>query len=193
MRDTVLYIATSLDGFIADTQGAIGWLGGERKEYAGDYGYQSFLETVDTVLLGGRTFRQITQQLSPDRWPYEGLCSIVFTRSPQRPMPGVAFTGEDPVKVVRELRAGEGKDLWICGGAWLASRLLEAGLVDQLRLSVMPVLLGDGIRLFPGGGTTASLHLQGTREENGVVELWYRRIAPGEGGPTEGEKKEEGE
>ena len=82
MRKVILYIAISLDGYVADNNGSVDWLGGVDVDYAGDYGYDDFIANVDTVVMGGRTYRQVVQELSPNVWPYAGLQSYVLTRQP---------------------------------------------------------------------------------------------------------------
>ena len=79
MRRIVLYIAMSLDGYLADPAGDVDWLTGQDPSWEGDGGYSDFVRTVDTVILGRRTYDQITTQLSPSAWPYEGLSAWVLT------------------------------------------------------------------------------------------------------------------
>lgn len=78
-RKVILYIAISLDGFIADINGEIDWLGGQDSSYKGDYGYSNFLKNIDTVIMGMNTYKQIVKKLSPDKWPYSDIKSYVFT------------------------------------------------------------------------------------------------------------------
>lgn len=79
MREVILYIALSLDGYIADENGDVGWLGGSDEEYESDEGYERFQQTVDTVVMGYNTYHQIVTELSPDKWPYPQLESYIFT------------------------------------------------------------------------------------------------------------------
>ena len=78
MRKAAAYLAVSLDGFIADKDGSVGWLD-DFADAQEDGGYEAFVQTVDTVVMGGRTYRQVTQELSPGAWPYEGLDCRVWT------------------------------------------------------------------------------------------------------------------
>ena len=141
MRKAVLYISLSLDGYIADVGGDVGWLGGQDPDYTGDYGYEAFICKADTVLMGARTYRQVTEELSPDCWPYQGL--------------------------------EEGGNIWICGGADLIRQCM--GEIDELHLSIMPILLGNGTPLFPEGGPPLTLRLTDLRQENGVIDCVYQR------------------
>ena len=93
MRRIVLYIAMSLDGYLADSAGGVDWLTGQDPAWDGDGGYSDFIRTVDTVIMGRRTYDQITTQLSPGSWPYEGLSAWVLThRSAPEPEGEIRFT-----------------------------------------------------------------------------------------------------
>ena len=172
-RQVVLYIAISLDGYIADPAGKVDWLAGEEPNGGG--GYAHFLEGVDTVILGGTTYRQVVEELSPEVWPYEGLQSYVFTRRQEENREGIAFIAGDAAAFVRELAQRPGKGIWICGGAELVSQLLWADCIDRFQISVIPTLLGGGIRLFPEGIPPLPLSLVETRTAGGIVELTYSR------------------
>lgn len=173
MRKVVLYISLSLDGYIADADGGVDWLGGEDRDYAGDYGYGAFIRTVDTVLMGARTYRQVRSELSPDSWPYQGMVTYVLTHRPEPDTPERRFVDGSPAELLRRLRREEGGDIWICGGADLIRQCMEE--IDELHLSIMPVLLGEGVPLFPAGGPAVPLVLTALRHENGVVDCVYRR------------------
>lgn len=179
MRNVVLYIAMSLDGYIADANGGVDWLGGQGDGETEDT-YSEFIRRVDTVVMGWNTYRQISQELSPDVWVYEGLQSYVVTHRTPTQRKGITFTADDPVKLVRRLREGEGKDVWICGGASLVRQLMEADLIDEFYLSVIPTVLGGGIRLFGDLPRPLPLRLVRTRTYDGIAELVYVRREGGE-------------
>lgn len=171
-RNVILYIAVSLDGYIADREGGVGWL----DAFSGcDCGYNEFLEGVDTVLIGMRTYLQIINTLSPGIWPYRGLKSYVFTRRKMRSTELIEFVSEDPAAFVRRLRGQEGKGIWVCGGADLAGQLVRADEIDEYQLSVMPLLLGGGIRLFDGGISSLPLKLERLSSSAGAVHAVYSR------------------
>ena len=108
MRKVILYIAMSLDGYIADSGGGVGWLS-EYGGSAGDDGYQEFAAEVDTVVMGMNTYRQITTELSPGEWPYGGMRCFVMTHSPAAAPQGEAvFTDQPPSELVRD---GPGADI----------------------------------------------------------------------------------
>ena len=177
MRKVILYIAMSLDGYIADSGGGVGWLS-EYGGSAGDDGYQEFAAEVDTVVMGMNTYRQITTELSPDEWPYGGMRCFVMTHSPAAAPQGEAvFTDLPPSELVRRLRKIGGRDIWICGGAETAQALISEDLVDVYRITVVPVILGAGLRLFGGDSGTVPLRLAGVRRSGGLTELTYERQA----------------
>lgn len=175
MRKVIVYIAVSLDGYIADDAGGVDWLGGTDPDYQGDYGYADFAASVDTVVMGGRTYRQVTEELSPGQWVYEGMTTYVVTHRTLPDQETIRFVNGPAVPLVKRLRRQPGGDIWICGGADIVGQLLEADLIDEYRLSIMPLLLGSGLRLFPKGKPHA-LRLIASREENGVLLCTYQRI-----------------
>ena len=146
-RKVILYLAMSLDGFIADKNGGVGWmdLANNGEAFEGDYGYAAFSAEVDTVLMGMTTYRQITQELSPGAWPYVGMECQVFTHGAPPPDANAVFTSEDPAEAVRRLKARSGRNIWVCGGAQLARRMMALDLIDVYQLTVMPVILGGDL------------------------------------------------
>lgn len=174
MRTVILYLAISLDGYLADKTGGVDWLLGEQADHAGDYGISTFLKQVDTVLMGYRTYRQVTEELSPDHWPYPELQTYVLTHRQCSEQKGISFVSGAPEALVAQLRSQPGTDIWICGGAEMAHSLICSGCIDEYRISIIPTLLGGGIRLFFGEHPSIPLHLVETKLENGIVELIYR-------------------
>ena len=176
MGEVILYIATSLDGYIADEEGGVGWL--ERYEAGDDdYGYAALLERVGTAIMGGRTYRQV---LGFGPWPYTALTTFVVTRQllldpPARSVH--AFQG-DVRELVDRIRAESDEDIWLVGGADLVSQFADKGLIDEYILFVMPILLGRGIPLFQDIHRRHLLELdRAASHASGVVELCYRPAA----------------
>lgn len=175
MRKVILYIAMSLDGYIADEQGNVDWLtGGEDTSPSGADSYAALLERIDTVIMGYRTYHQIKTQLSPASWPYPNLQSYIITHHTCEAQEGLRFTNQTPVALVQELKAQEGKDIWICGGAMIASSLIGANEIDEYQIAVIPTLLGKGIPLFRQG---QKILLEGisSRIDNGILECVYKK------------------
>lgn len=174
MRKAVLYIAMSLDGYIADKNGGVGWLSGHNgKDSAGSY--EAFAESVDTVIMGRNTYEQIVTELSPEEWVYSGMQSYVVTHRKQAAKDGILFTDESPLSLIARLKREDGKDIWICGGASLAQQAITAGLIDVYRISVIPTILGGGIRLFGETEQKRLLRLKDVRAYDGIAELIYEK------------------
>jgi len=171
MSRFVVYIAMSLDGYIADTNGDVHWLDAFEKD---DYGYDEFLESIGSILVGRVTYEQIQ---SFGQWPYKKIPTLVWSGGDIGDLPdgaiGWSENTEDTVSWLREQAAG--KDVWILGGQQTISALLQAGTIDQLDIFVIPVILGGGIRLFGGPESEPELlkldHVQ--PYANGVVKITY--------------------
>ena len=141
MRKVILFIATSLDGFIARKDGTIDWLFTDD-----DYGYKEFYGSIDTTLTGGVTYRG-TRTFG--EFPYPGKTSFVFSRKPPvNDRNPVNFISSDVAEFVRRLKLKTGKDIWLVGGGQINTILLNAKLIDKMVISVHPVILGEGIALF---------------------------------------------
>lgn len=175
MRETVLFIAVSLDGYIADRAGRVDWIDGQSPEEEMKDSYGAFVQEMDTVIMGWNTYHQIVTELSPGQWVYEELTSYVVTHREAPSTEKIRFTREDPGTLLRRLREQPGKGIWICGGAQIARQLLAEDLIDRLYLSVIPTLLGGGVRLFGELERERKLRLVGTETYNGIVELIYER------------------
>lgn len=172
-RRTVLYLGMSLDGFIADSKGGVDWMQGDGSQPNALGSYESFLETIDTIIMGRRTYDQIRQELSPRHWPYEGFQTYVWTHRPlESPPSSVQALPTDWLAWLDNCRAEKGKDIWICGGAQLAQQLLKENQLDRLHLTILPCLLGQGLALFEEI-PACRLQLIGTQTYNGMVDLVY--------------------
>ena len=173
MRTVTLMIAMSLDGYIADRDGGVSWLPEEELEGPDSYG--AFIQGIDTVVMGWNTYHQVTTELSPGQWPYQGLECLVATHRTLPPRPGVRFFSGDLAEEVRRLTELPGRGIWVCGGAEVVRQLLAADLIDCLDLSAVPVMLGDGIRLFPPAGRPLPLRLLSAAPSGSAARLVYRR------------------
>ena len=141
MRKVVLFIATSIDGFIAGKDGNTVWLFTD-----GDFGYQAFYNSIDTTLMGYNTYFFIKHF---PVFPYPDKKNYVFSRKKRIPEEHpVEFIFGDVVEFTRNLKKTEGKNIWLVGGSQINSLLLNADLIDQMIISVHPVALGTGIKLF---------------------------------------------
>lgn len=173
MAEIKLYIAVSLDGYIAGADGGVEWL--DKYESDGtDYGYAEFYDSVGTVLMGGNTYRAILG--FGCEWPYaEKRTWVVSRRERSGSLPGVSVVAGDPVSFLRRLKSAEERDIWLVGGGQLLSRLSDEGLVDEMRLCIFPEMLGEGIRLFPANIRPSGWRLAEQRVfPSGAVMLVYR-------------------
>lgn len=167
MRKVILFIASSLDGYIARQSGDIDWLFTDQ-----DYGYSEFFASVDTLLMGRKTYEQV---LTFGEYPYKGVKSYVFTKNPLFPADSNAeVIREDIKEFVEQLRQVDGKNIWLVGGSQLTHALMSQNLVDELILSIHPTILGKGILLFENGTTPQSLNLTKCQTyDSGLVQLSY--------------------
>ena len=176
MRKTVLFIAVSLDGYIADKNGGVGWLSGQSSENSRYDPYSEFIKNIDTVIMGRKTYSQIITELSPGKWVYEGLKSFVITHSAPASSGDVEFTSENPKALVDRLKKVSGKDIWICGGAETARQLIKEDMIDVYHISIIPTILGTGLRLFGTSEMEIKLKLIKSSNYNGIAELIYERM-----------------
>jgi len=168
-RKIKLFIACSLDGYIAKEDGSVNWLPQSK-----DSGYNNFYKSIDTVLMGKKTYEQI---LTFGKYPYKDKTSYVFTRKPNQKKKdeNVEFTS-DAEEFTRELVLSSGKDIWLVGGSDIVTTFLNLKFIDEIILSVIPVVLGKGIPLFKNIRKEIKLELIKTTEYDELVELRYKVI-----------------
>lgn len=172
MRRLKYHVASTLDGFIAHEDHTIDGFVAEG-EHVTDY-LESLKNDYDIVLMGRRTYEFGFQfgVTNPYPWMKQYVLSRTMERSPD---PNVELVSQDIIDFVRELKAGTGKDIYLCGGADLAGTLTAEGLVDEIILKLNPVVFGSGIRLFSGAIKQTDMELTGSKVYgNGVVLLCYR-------------------
>ena len=164
-----VFIAVSADGHIARADGSIDWLGVVQQE-GEDYGYQAFADTCDTIVVGRTTYDTV---LGFDAWPYPGKRVVVLTHRPPPPRQDETFFAGPPADLVAALGREGAKRVYVDGGA-VIQQFLAAGLIDDLTLSVVPIVLGRGIPLFAGALPERRLHLEESRSfPSGLVQLRY--------------------
>ena len=171
-----VFIATTLDGFIAREDGAIDWLEGYRGD--GDCGYTDFIASVDTLVLGRKSFEKVLTFDQP--WPYEGLRVVVLS-SGSPPVPealasSVEVMNLEPVALLRQLGQTGTRHVYVDGGVTI-QRFLRAGVIQEMVLTRVPVLLGSGLPLFGELATDIELeHLETTTYPDGLVQSRYRVV-----------------
>lgn len=170
-----VYIATSLDGFIARKDGSLDWLGNPGAASGEDYGYQVYFDSVDVLVMGRNTYETV---LGFGKWPYAEKRVIVLSRKPVDFPAGVpdsvSCSSEEPEALVQRLQEEGARHLYVDGGITI-QRFLARGLIDEMTITRIPVLLGEGIPLFgPIGGDVPLKHVATQVFDNGYVQSTYR-------------------
>ena len=171
-RKVIVHIATSADGYIARADGDLEWLTA-RPAPAGFYGIEAFIQSIDTKVLGRKTYDASVRMGAK----FDSNCrTIVFSRHP-RPKdapPAVEFRDEPIGVFVKRLRESQGKDIWLMGGGEIIASFLDAQAIDEFVISIVPMFIGDGIPLIARRRLHIPLSLRSTeRFEDGLVQLRY--------------------
>jgi dihydrofolate reductase len=175
MRKVILYISMSLDGYIADKNGGVDWICGDGSDQDNPGSYCDFFETVDTIIMGYKTYHQIVTKLSPNEWVYSNKKSFVVTHKRCVSSEEICFTDKELPTLIGSLKSETGKDMWICGGANIINQLIASDLIGQYYVTVIPTILGDGIPLFSHHKKEYPLKLISTHRYNGMIDLVYER------------------
>jgi|SRR6185312_887487 dihydrofolate reductase len=174
MRNVILGLAVSLDGFIEGPNGEYDWCFSDQ-----DYGLNDFFSSVDSLFIGRKSY-EIAQQhavnnngeVVPGMPP---MIEYVFSNTLKTVKDGAILISGDSVAEARKIKEQPGKDIWLFGGASLTDALMKEGLVDELWLSVHPILLGNGKPLFrPKDNRTRLSLLDSKTYKTGLVSLWYK-------------------
>jgi dihydrofolate reductase len=172
MRKVILYIAMTLDGMIADLNDGFSFL----EPYDGvnlvKESYDALLKSVDTILMGRRTYEVITSHNIP--WPYHGYQCYVYG-SKMIESKDATIIHDDVSRHVLELKGQSGKDIWLVGGGKLVQALLESDLIDQMIITVIPVIFGSGISLFLPLSDIHHFDLTDVQTEAGLSMLTYHK------------------
>ena len=162
------FLGASLDGFIAESDGGLGFLKPFEQE---EHGYAAFYATVDTLLMGRKTYETV---LGFETWPFAERRVAVLTRTPRTPRFGERFLAGEPTEVLDVLARQGARHVYADGGE-VVTQFLAAGCLDSLVVSVVPVILGTGIPLFATSPGRHALRLETVRTlESGLVQLRYR-------------------
>jgi len=171
-----LHLVSSLDGFIARKDNSVSWLDLTGSVYEAGVSVSeeeaaAFIKAIDCYVLGSRTYEHALEL----GWPYGETPTVVVTgRKLSSTRNSVEFYSGDLRTLLKEKLAPRYRNIWLVGGAILSQRFLELGLVDEIRLTIAPILLGDGLRLFGGSVTEERWDLKNVvAYKNGFVELLY--------------------
>lgn len=173
-RKVISYIAMSLDGYIAGPNDNLDFLSMVEQE-GEDYGYEKFLETVDTVIIGRRTYEIVVSMAG--HFPHADKNAYIITRKPKQDTGTLKFFAGDLKALVYKLKSEKGKNIFCDGGAEIVNELLKNDLIDEFIVSIIPVLVGDGIKLFQDSRPELKLELVSTKQfPKGLTQLHYKRL-----------------
>ncbi|HTN21069.1 MAG TPA: dihydrofolate reductase family protein [Pelobium sp.] len=175
MRKISLFIAASLDGYIAKPNDDLSFLKLVEKE-GEDYGYAEFTDTIDTLIIGRKTYDYVLKEIGSSHYDNGHRDVYVITRT-ERPHVGktIFYTG-NITELVKRLKSEKGKNIYCDGGAEVINELLSQDLIDELIISVIPVLLGNGTRLFKDGRPEQLLEFITVKTfDTGLTQLHYKR------------------
>lgn len=175
MRKIKLYIAQSLDGCIAEINGGLDWLINHENPEETDYDYPDFYKTVDTLLMGARTYESILAMDMP--WPYGDKQTYVVTHNPIKSQENISSISSNVVERIMQMKTYPGKDIWIVGGGELIATLLSHQLIDSMIITILPVVLGGGIPLFKPTSKYSNWEtIDVTTYKSGVIVAEYELI-----------------
>lgn len=163
----------SLDGYIATNDNELDFLSIVEQE-GEDYGYNDFVKSVDTVIIGRKTYEKVLA-LGYD-YPHTDKDVYIITRTSKPALGTFKFYTGNLANLIAQLKTNKGKNIYCDGGAEIANELMNADLIDEYIISIIPVLLGDGIKLFKDGRREQKLKLVSTKQfEKGLVQMHFKR------------------
>ncbi|WP_339895967.1 dihydrofolate reductase family protein [uncultured Algibacter sp.] len=174
-RKLILYISMSLDGFLATNDDDLSWLSVVKKE-GEDYGYMEFNKTVDTYIVGRTTYKTVLKMTGGTFPPSEQHKCYVITRQEREDQNGITFYNGGIEELINRFKNENGKNIYCDGGGQIVKLLMEKNLIDEYRVSVIPIILGDGKRLFNGGTPMINLKALPSKQfESGLIHLRYEK------------------
>ena len=175
-----IHMVASLDGFIAKKDNSVSWFETTDTYEKGVTGEDpaEVLRSIDCYVMGARTYELAVELSRAYGWPYGDTPTVVLThRDLVVERPKIELYSGGLERLVSERLRPRFGNVWVVGGAELVKEFLRAGLADEVRMTVLPVMLGDGLRFFDDVGREQALHLKDvTAYKNGMVELWYEII-----------------
>ncbi len=173
MRQVVFYGAISLDGFLSDENDDLQWL--LDTNLNGQSTYESFEKQISTFVMGRKTF-EVAQQLSGEETLYAGKEKVVFSRGNHANQKDTTYVSGDIVEIIKDYQTKAGENIWIIGGGSILKPLLEANMIDEFWIQIVPVLLGRGKRLFEPGNYRYRLQAVATTQLGEMTEIHLKRV-----------------
>ena len=167
MKKIILYIAASIDQRIAEPDGSIEWLNEFPINEEMNYGYKEFFSSIDTILMGGRSWRELSSMDAMDA--YANKTVYVVSHHDWGEKRNIKFITENVTERIASLRNESGKDIWLFGGGELVSMLLAADLVDEMQIAYIPIIVGNGISLFPKQAKESKWELTKSKSYNSNI------------------------
>lgn len=175
MRKLSLFIATSLDGYIAKPNDDLSFLKLVEKE-GEDYGYAEFTSTIDTIILGRKTYDWVLKEIGSSHYDNGERNVYVITRTEKPSVGKTTFYTGNLTELVRQLKNTDGKNIFCDGGAEIVNELLKNDLIDEFVISIIPIFVGNGTRLFKDDRPEQLLELVSAKSfDTGLTQLHYKR------------------
>jgi dihydrofolate reductase len=175
MRKLSLFIATTLDGYIAKPNDDLSFLKLVEKE-GEDYGYAEFTANIDTIIIGRKTYDYVIKEIGSSHYDNGQRDVYVITRTARNTVGRTIFYTGNLNELVQRLKSDRGKNIYCDGGAEIINELLQHDLIDEFIISVIPILVGNGTRLFKDNRPEQQLELVSAKSfETGLTQLHYKR------------------
>jgi len=175
MRKLSLFIAASLDSYIAKPNDDLSFLKSIEKE-GEDYGYAEFMATIGTIIVGRRTYDYVLKEIGPFHYDNGERRVFVITRTPKPAVGMTTFYAGNLTALIQGLKSESGKNIYCDGGAEIINELLKNDLIDEIIISIIPILVGSGTRLFKEGRPEQQFELLHAKTfDTGLTQLHYRR------------------
>ena len=174
-RKLMLYISMSLDGYLATKEDDLSFLSIVERE-GEDYGYAQFTESVDTYIVGRKTYDVIKELMNGSFPQSKQFNCYVITKQKREPEDGITFYSGSLIELIANLKSTPGKHIYCDGGSEIVTELLKHQLIDEFVISIIPILIGKGKRLFKEIDQTQELRLINTQSfPSGLVQLYYSK------------------